>query len=237
MINVFDIERYATKDGPGIRTVLFTKGCNLRCSWCQNPESQHAGFEVLFDRTGCVSCGKCVELCPENAVSFKPDFGFISDPVKCTGCGLCVDSCFYNARRMVGRLYEIPELMKIILADLSFYRESGGGVTFSGGEPLLYHREIFQIAEECRVHGINTAVESALNVDWDIVEKIAGVMDLFFADLKHTDESAHRLLTGVGLERIIPNLKKARRHTQECNHQDTRYPRFQPSGRTDRNDT
>lgn len=211
MINIFDIERYATKDGPGIRTALFFKGCNLRCIWCQNRESQLPEQQVMFNQNKCAGCERCVEVCPEGAITLREDYGFITDGSKCTRCGKCIDACFYDARKMIGRNYEIDELMEEILADKSFYDESGGGVTFSGGEPLLHHGVVREIALRCRAEGISTAIETAGAVDWKIIEGLLDCIDLFFIDLKDIDSDSHRESTGVGNEKILENIEKLSR--------------------------
>ena len=208
MINIFDIERYATKDGPGIRTVLFFKGCNLRCSWCQNPESQSSKQQVMYYQSQCSDCGRCLESCPENAISIIDGHGYITDHKLCSRCGKCVDVCFYDARKMVGQEYTIEEVMESILADKSFYEESGGGVTFSGGEPLLYSAEVREIALRCHAEGVRTAIETAVAVDWNIVESLLDCIDLFFVDLKHIDDEVHRKYTGVGNSKILENIIK-----------------------------
>ncbi len=212
MINIFDIERYATKDGPGIRTVLFFKGCRLRCRWCQNPESQNPKPQVMYYRNKCSGCGKCVEVCPASAISNNRTYGYVTDHDICSRCGRCVDACFYDARKMIGEIFSINQLMSIIFADKSFYDESGGGITFSGGEPLLYHQEIREIALLCREEGIHTAIETAASVDWKIIESLMDCIDLFFVDLKHINERIHEEQTGQGLNIILENIIKLGKH-------------------------
>lgn len=211
MINIFDIERYATKDGPGIRTVLFFKGCNLHCRWCQNPESQILDRQVMYYKSSCSGCGKCIDICPENAVQFSELEGFITNHEKCTRCGRCIDACFYNARRMVGQYYSIEQVMVKILADKSFYDESGGGVTFSGGEPLLFYESVKEIAFRCKAEGIHTAIETAGAVNWEILEKLLDCIDLFYVDMKHIDPELHRKYTGMDNIRILKNIVKLSR--------------------------
>lgn len=214
MINVFDIERYATKDGPGIRTVLFVKGCNLSCSWCQNPESQAFKNQVMHYSSKCTGCERCIEACPENAIRFSENYGYITDDSICSRCGKCIDACFYDARKMIGHEYTEEELMDRILADKSFYDESGGGVTFSGGEPLLFHKDVRDIALKCQAEGIHTAIETAAAVEWKIVESMLDCIDLFFIDLKHIDDDDHRKYTGAGLDKILHNIiELSRRHS------------------------
>ena len=205
---VFEIERYATKDGPGIRTVVFFKGCNLRCIWCQNPESHIMKPEVMYSAEQCAGCRKCLSVCPNGSVREIPPFGFISNSNTCLLCGACVDACFYDARKIVGKTYTVEELMKEILKDKNFYDNSGGGVTFSGGEPLLQHRVVLEVAKSCRKMGIHTALETAGYVEWKVLEEVIPYMNLIFYDVKHIDEKLHKEYTGVSNKLILENLKK-----------------------------
>ena len=146
--NVFNIERFATEDGRGIRTVIFLKGCSLRCRWCANPESQRAGTEVLVKTNVCINCARCSVLCPEKAISYMEGYGFITDQSKCRQCGVCIRECYADAREMMGRKYNEEELLTEILKDRQYYGMSGGGVTFSGGEPLYYSEIIGTVGEQ-----------------------------------------------------------------------------------------
>ncbi|MCF7953711.1 MAG: glycyl-radical enzyme activating protein [Spirochaetales bacterium] len=212
-MNVFEIERYATEDGPGIRTVIFLKGCNLRCVWCQNPESQDSRAQVMYYQQKCVGCRKCVEACPENAIYFDKQYGYVTDHAKCTVCGACVDACFYDARKIIGKEYSVEELFKEIVRDAGFYKESGGGVTFSGGEPMLQSDEISELAQLLKQEGIHTSIETAGAVIWDRFESLLSYIDLFYYDVKHIDSEAHRKYTGAPNELILENLKVlSRRH-------------------------
>lgn len=205
---IFDIERYATKDGPGIRTVVFFKGCNLHCSWCQNPESQRRGRQIMYYAGQCSACGRCMDVCPEGAISIIEPYGYITDSGRCSACEKCVDSCFYAARKMIGEDYTIDALMEVLLRDRSFYEESGGGVTLSGGEPLLQPDAAKEILRRCRAEGISTAVETAGHVDWEVLDGLRELVDLFFYDFKHIDAAVHKEHIGPDNSLILSNLKK-----------------------------
>ncbi len=206
ILKVFEIERYAIEDGPGIRTVIFLKGCNLRCLWCQNPESQIERPQIMYYRQQCVGCGKCAEVCPVSAISNDPLFGFITKHDTCSLCEACIDACYYGARKLAGRDWLIDDLMQEILQDKAFYDNSGGGVTFSGGEPLLQFRALAELAALCQSHGIHTALETAGNVPWHILEGVIPHLDLIYYDMKHPDPRAHKKYTAVSNELILANL-------------------------------
>lgn len=209
--DIFDIERYAVEDGPGIRSVVFFKGCNLRCRWCQNPESHRRRPEVMYYRNDCVGCRRCVEACQTGALSERDGFGFISDPDRCTLCGACIDICFTGARKMIGRSETLDAIMEELGRDLSYYAESGGGVTFSGGEALLQSGSVAELARRCRIKGIHTALETAGAVPWSRFEEVLPWIDLLYFDLKHIDSDVHRDWTDVSLEQILANLEAASR--------------------------
>jgi len=206
--SIFEIERYATKDGPGIRTVVFFKGCNLRCAWCQNPESQRFEKEIMYYINACVKCGKCLEACPNNAIRYDETYGFISNPDRCSACGLCVDQCLYGARALMGTEYTPEGLFEIVKKDLDFYQESGGGITVSGGEPLLNPDFLVEFFTLCKSPGIHIAIETAGNVPWETFEKVMPFTDLFFFDVKHIDDEVHQFWTGVSNKNILKNLER-----------------------------
>ncbi len=206
--SVFEIERYATKDGPGIRTVIFFKGCNLRCAWCQNPESQSFKKEVIFHHNLCKACGRCVEGCPAGAIEFDEKYGFISNPEICTGCGLCVESCIYNARALMGKTYTPQLLFEEIKKDIPFFDESNGGITVSGGEPMLHVEFLKQFFELCKDSGIHIAMETASNVSFEKFEAVMDNVDLFFCDIKQLDSTVHEFWTGAENQLILENIRK-----------------------------
>ncbi len=210
---VFDIERYATEDGPGIRTVVFFKGCNLRCSWCQNPESHIREPQIMYYRNNCVECGRCVESCSSGAITNHPVFGFVTDHEKCNLCGSCIDVCYTDARKVVGRSMTIEEIMSEIMKDLSYYSESGGGVTFSGGEPLLYPETVSILAQRCQDAGIHTALETAGSVPQGSFDTVLPFIDLVYFDLKHIDSEIHQKHTGMPLDSILPNIGRVSNHS------------------------
>ena len=155
---IFDIQRGSCVDGPGIRTTVFFKGCNLRCKWCHNPESQSKNKQILFYKDKCTGCGKCKTVC---RYSFK----------KCDFCGECAFSCPNDAKELCGKDYGVDEVLKEILKDKDFYNVSGGGVTFSGGECMLQIDFLFEILKKCKENGIHTAVDTAGNVAWEYFER------------------------------------------------------------------
>ena len=205
---IFDIERFATKDGPGIRTVVFLKGCPLRCQWCQNPESQLSRLEVMYDAEKCAACHRCIEHCPNHAIRIDSYFGLLSDPEICKGCGLCTEACYYSARKLMGHAYSVPELMHEVCKDKSYFENSGGGVTFSGGEPLLQSGFLMHVCRACRREQIHTAIETCGNVAWQAFNHLIDELDLIFYDFKHIDPDLHKQHTGVSNKLILANLKK-----------------------------
>ena len=191
---IFDIERNSYVDGPGIRTTVFFKGCNLRCAWCHNPESQSAVPQMMFYKNKCTGCGKCREKCPNGLE-------------KCALCGKCTIYCPHDAREICGKEYTIDEVLQEVLKDRTLYENSGGGVTFSGGECMLQIEFLIEILKACKENGIHTAVDTAGHVPYGFFERVLPYTDLFLYDLKCFDSEKHEKYTGVGNERILENLK------------------------------
>lgn len=207
---VFDIMRFSTRDGPGIRTTVFFKGCPLKCLWCHNPESQSPHKELLLRPNLCIGCLTCVSACPEGAVSFI-DGNIHTDRLKCRICGAhfaCVDACTAEAREVVGREMTAAEVMAEIRKDRAFYDESGGGVTFSGGEPLMQPDFLLDLLKACKAEGISTIVDTSGYATWSVLEQIHPSVDLFLYDLKAVDDAVHERCTGVSNALILANLRR-----------------------------
>ncbi len=204
---VFEIERYALKDGPGIRTVVFLKGCLLRCLWCSNPESQNAAAQLVYWREKCLGCGSCVEVCPQKALTRRAE-GVAIDRSACRACGECTQVCNAEALVLLGRSMSPPEVLAEVLKDAAFYRTSGGGVTFSGGEPFEQQEFLVETARLCRRRRIHTAVETSGLVEWKTIEETLPEIDLVLFDLKEMDPERHRVLTGTGNQLVLDNFQR-----------------------------
>lgn len=203
---IFDIKRYAINDGPGIRIVIFFKGCNLQCAWCHNPEGISGKIEKMFAPAKCIRCSSCVEACPEKAITLTPD-GIITDTELCKVCGKCAEVCPTKAIEMSGKKMSVSELMEIIEKERIFFDQSGGGVTFSGGEPLVHTKMLIALLDECGRRGIHRAVDTAGNVSTEIILEVAKRTDLFLYDLKMMDSASHMEWTKAGNTQILANLK------------------------------
>jgi pyruvate formate lyase activating enzyme len=203
---IFDIERFAIKDGPGIRTLVFMKGCPLECKWCANPESHNPRPEIFYYPNKCTGCGRCAMNCPENAITLDGQLGAVTDFGACSTCGLCVAKCFYDARKIVGKQFSVSQLMSEIMKDEPFYRDSGGGVTFSGGEPLIQIEFLLDLLSNCKAKNLHTAIETCGYASWESFQEVLPLLDLVFFDFKHIDAEKHRLWTGADNCRIMDNL-------------------------------
>lgn len=203
---VFNTQKFSIHDGTGIRTLIFMKGCPLRCIWCSNPESQRTGPEVMFVRSKCTGCGKCAALCREAAVD---DVTFDIDRSRCVKCGLCTSKCYAGAKKMTGRQVTVREMMELIEKDRIFYTNSGGGVTVGGGEPAMQHGFAEELLKACRESHIHTAIETCGYGRWQDICGMFDNADQIFFDLKAIDPELHRRLTGVSNELILHNAEQA----------------------------
>ena len=203
---VFDIKRYSINDGPGIRATIFLKGCPLNCQWCHNPESISPKVQKLFTAAKCIGCGECCKVCPVKACIATPD-GIVTHNDLCTLCGLCAEVCPTRAMEMSGRYRSPVELLEIIEKERPFFDQSQGGVTFSGGEPLLYPEFLIEILEACGKRGIHRAIDTSGYVKTETLLKVAQHTDLFLYDLKMISSEKHKRYTGVGNRLILENLK------------------------------
>ena len=203
--NIFNIQRFSIHDGPSIRTAVFFKGCPLRCAWCHNPEGLTSG-PVLSCLTGrCIGCCACEAVCDEEVHSFAGGRHTLNRD-KCISCGKCAEVCPAGALEIVGREYTVDEVVEAALRDRLFYRD-GGGVTLTGGEPLMQGAFAVTVAQIISEKGISVCVETSGYAESQVVRDIAPYVDIFLFDIKETDEARHKEFTGVGLERIHSNLR------------------------------
>ena len=204
---LFDIERFALHDGPGIRTTVFLKGCPLSCLWCHNPEAISRRQTLLYTAEKCIACGYCVSTC-ENDVHELSENGHTLQRDFCTTCGSCVDGCFAGALELAGKQMSVEEVMEEVLRDQAVYKRSGGGMTVSGGEPMAQYAFTRALLQAARTHGIRTALDTTGFCSWTRLESLLPFTDLVLYDIKHMDSARHTTLTGVPNERILSNLKR-----------------------------
>ena len=215
---IYKIERLAIYDGPGIRTVIFMKGCPLRCLWCTSPESQILKPELGFRQERCTGCLSCIDICPAQANALQPDSlncGHAGDAKQidvnrqqCLACGKCVDSCPSNAREMIGNHVTVQDVAGILEKDAPFYHRSGGGITLSGGDPTFQPGFSASILKQAVKMGFHTAMETCAYTPWSALEDIVRNLDLIYVDIKHLDNEEHKRLTGKGNELILENIQR-----------------------------
>lgn len=204
---IFNIQKFSVHDGPGIRTTVFFKGCPLKCMWCHNPESQNSKIEMLYDEDKCTLCGNCANVCPENAIKIENN-ELKTDLNLCSLCGKCTIYCLNKAREIAGREYTVDEIMKQVMKDRVFYKQSKGGVTVSGGEPLSQIAFVEELLKRLKAEDIHTAVDTCGAVGFEYLERAAKYTDLFLYDLKIMDDELHKKYIGSSNKIIIENLIK-----------------------------
>lgn len=206
-IPVTGIQRFCMHDGPGLRTVVFLKGCPLRCKWCHNPETQNSFRQIFYDEKKCIGCGACA-VCPNQAHVFRPDHAF--DRVKCTACGSCTELCPTGALERAARMMEPDEILELVERDRDFFGQEGG-LTLSGGEPMAHPEESLLLLKKAKEAGISTAVETCGYFDSRYIPDLCQHADTLLWDFKDSDAERHRYYTGVSNQKILENLKEADR--------------------------
>ncbi len=201
---IFSIQRFSIHDGPGIRTTVFFKGCSLRCFWCHNPEGLRPDPEIQFFPDRCIACGECVNACPEGAHRLDNGVHFY-EREHCVVCGSCLNTCYTGSLELTGSRLSVAQVVAEVARDQAFYAESGGGVTLSGGDPLVQAAFAGRVLHAFKNNGLHTALETAANCRWDIVAGVLPYTDLVMMDIKHMDPEKHRAATGVSNQLILAN--------------------------------
>ncbi len=202
---IFNMQRFSIHDGPGIRTTVFLKGCPLNCAWCHNPESQYPLPEVMVRAERCQGCGACVRVCGQGSAHIKDGR---RQPAHCSACGDCVTACMQGALELVGRAQTVEQVMQEVMKDELFYDQSGGGVSFSGGEPLLQVEFLDGLLLACRQQGLHTVLDTCGYAPWEVLAKLVPLVDLFLFDVKLMDEERHIQFTGQSNRQILENLQR-----------------------------
>jgi len=204
---IFNIQRFSVHDGPGIRTTVFLKGCSLHCFWCQNPEGIRLKPEIMFFPDRCIGCGRCFTVCPRGAHVIQ-EGTHVYLRQKCIVCGKCTETCYAGALMPTGKSMTVDEVVKEILRDRIFYETSDGGVTLSGGEPLLQRDFSRAILERCKAEELHTAIETAANCQWIDLARLLPVTDIIMMDIKHLNPDKHCQVTGVSNKLILENVRR-----------------------------
>lgn len=206
-LRVMSVQRFSLHDGPGIRTTVFLQGCPLHCPWCSNPESQPMHPVQRHKRDKCSECGACIALCSEGAITRGEDGFPYFDRTRCIGCGRCEQACPNEAIAISGKLMSVSEIVDIVKRDKDYYRNSGGGVTFSGGEVFMQPEALLALLEAVKAEGISTAIETCGQTSLEWIERVEPLTDLFLYDVKHSDREVLKRVTGGDIDRIVENLK------------------------------
>lgn len=204
---VTDIQRFSLHDGPGIRTTVFMKGCNMSCAWCHNPETIRPTPELLYYGSNCIHCGECAAVCPAKAHRMEAG-RHVFDRSLCEGCGRCAEVCFSGACILSGEHMEAEDVLEEVMQDEAYYRRSGGGITVSGGEAFMQADFVAELLMRCREKGIHTAVETNLSFPWERMTAALAHTDLVMLDIKHWDTQEHRKWTNQGNERVLDNIRR-----------------------------
>ncbi|MBP2630989.1 MAG: cutD 2, partial [Firmicutes bacterium] len=204
--NIFQVQRWSVHDGDGIRSTVFFKGCPLRCKWCANPESWYQKLEIMVYEQKCTNCKSCLTVCEHGAITQSTEGNLQFDHAKCVYCQKCLAVCARGARKQIGEAVTVEAVMQIIRKDCIFYQESGGGVTFSGGEPFMQSSYLRLLISQCQAMGIDTAVETSAYFDFAENQDIITALDAIFIDIKHMDDEIHQALTGVSNQKILENI-------------------------------
>lgn len=203
---IFDIQRFSVHDGPGIRTIVFFKGCPLRCKWCCNPESQSFNTQLMVVKENCIKCGQCKNVCPYEAISFGPEITV--DREKCKNCGTCADVCYSETLTLIGKEMSIPELIAELKKDEVHYRKSNGGITLSGGEALAQPQLAAELLEACKAQGWHTAIETTGHAPDSVLEKVLPYTDLVLLDIKHSNSVKHKEYVGQPNKQVLRSAKR-----------------------------
>lgn len=212
-----NIQKFSVNDGPGFRTNVFLKGCNLRCAWCHNPETQASHRELSWKRMKCAQCGRCMDACPQDAINppIPPEearedsstyYKIILE--RCDRCMKCVEACQYDALQVIGQEVPMQQILDEVEQDSIFYNNSGGGMTVTGGEPVVHPEFTAKLLEGAKARGMNTCLDTSGSCPWEVLEPLLRYTDIVLYDLKHPDSAEHKRMTGVGNELILENLKR-----------------------------